>query len=261
MADIPVKNTFIDITSPSLLSPWGSMVKRSALTCPGSRVGCLASYLQDSDATELTASPCGQSSLVHSRPLTPCTIQTPVAESLSQYSWHAFFEPGCQHVMHTGSEPLPCTVPLSLSEQHVRNRTLPPSPVRLADLLDVPVDVPGLRPPLSPDRSVWYNPVQPAWTSAPMVLPAPTVPPPPPGPALGSPELPSVGSSGHAKGSCRPCAFLHTKGCDNGLACTFCHLCEPGERKRRQKEKLQQRRAAQQARLGAKAGSSSQDHQ
>merc|ERR1712107_343575 len=29
--------------------------------------------------------------------------------------------------------------------------------------------------------------------------------------ALGSPELPSVGSSDHAMGCCRPCAFLHTK--------------------------------------------------
>merc|ERR1719296_404119 len=89
---------------------------------------------------------------------------------------------------------------------------------------------------------------------APLVLPAPAaVPPPPAGPALGCADLPSVGSATHSKGTCRPCAFLHTKGCENGLACTFCHLCEPGERKRRQKEKLQQRRTAQQLRQSLKA--------
>merc|ERR1712032_4630 len=59
-----------------------------------------------------------------------------------------------------------------------------------------------------------------------------------PGPQLGSPSLPTVGSATHHLGSCQPCAFLHTKGCMNGVRCTFCHLCEPGEKKRRRKEKL-----------------------
>jgi len=65
---------------------------------------------------------------------------------------------------------------------------------------------------------------------------------PPSGPALGSPELPSMGSSGHAARRCKPCAFIHNKGCGNGLLCEFCHLCEPGEKKRRHKEKLAYRR-------------------
>jgi len=56
-------------------------------------------------------------------------------------------------------------------------------------------------------------------------------------PAPGSAELPSMGSIGHGRGICKPCAFLHTKGCENGAVCRFCHLCEPGEKKRRQKEK------------------------
>jgi len=67
----------------------------------------------------------------------------------------------------------------------------------------------------------------------------------PPGPQLGSPALPTVGSASHQQGFCRPCAFLHTKGCANGVECTFCHLCEPGEKKRRRKDKLAMRRAAQ----------------
>ncbi|CAJ1328487.1 unnamed protein product [Effrenium voratum] len=48
---------------------------------------------------------------------------------------------------------------------------------------------------------------------------------------------PSVGSAEHGSGSCKPCAFHHTKGCQCGAMCTFCHLCLPGEKKRRQKEK------------------------
>jgi len=77
------------------------------------------------------------------------------------------------------------------------------------------------------------------------------VPPPPPSqPAPGSTSLPSVGSAGHASGHCKPCAFLHTKGCANGLNCSFCHLCAPDERKFRQREKkaMAQRRAIVKAR-------------
>jgi len=56
-------------------------------------------------------------------------------------------------------------------------------------------------------------------------------------PELGSPEFPSLGSEGHQFGQCRPCAFLFTKGCSNGASCSFCHLCDAGEKKRRTKDK------------------------
>jgi len=56
-------------------------------------------------------------------------------------------------------------------------------------------------------------------------------------PVLGTSELPTVGSAGHQLGACKPCAFLYTKGCGNGVQCQFCHLCEPGEKKRRAKDK------------------------
>lgn len=56
-------------------------------------------------------------------------------------------------------------------------------------------------------------------------------------PVPGTPQLPSVGSAGHAAGTCKPCAyFAHSRGCANGVQCPFCHLCPPGELKRRQKE-------------------------
>uniref|UniRef100_A0A7S0A2R6 C3H1-type domain-containing protein n=1 Tax=Pyrodinium bahamense TaxID=73915 RepID=A0A7S0A2R6_9DINO len=59
------------------------------------------------------------------------------------------------------------------------------------------------------------------------------------GPAAGEgpQDLPSVGSAGHYAGRCKPCAFVNSKGCSIGKDCQFCHICEPGEKKRRQKEK------------------------
>lgn len=48
-------------------------------------------------------------------------------------------------------------------------------------------------------------------------------------------RLPSEGSALHAEGRCKPCVFLHTKGCENGITCPFCHLCGPGEKKLRRK--------------------------
>jgi len=55
--------------------------------------------------------------------------------------------------------------------------------------------------------------------------------------AVDSSTLLTVGSADHRLGTCKPCAFFHTKGCGTGQNCTFCHLCAPGEKKRRQKVK------------------------
>eukprot|EP00435_Cladocopium_sp_Y103_P023493 s1762_g5.t1 len=62
-------------------------------------------------------------------------------------------------------------------------------------------------------------------------------------PRSGLNPIPSVGSANHGSGQCKPCAFYHTKGCQCGAMCTFCHLCLPGEKKRRQKEKQQAAKA------------------
>jgi len=51
-------------------------------------------------------------------------------------------------------------------------------------------------------------------------------------------DVRNVGSAGHNAGRCKPCAFIHTdKGCLQGIECRFCHRCEPGEKKRRRREK------------------------
>jgi len=62
-------------------------------------------------------------------------------------------------------------------------------------------------------------------------------------PTLGSAAMPTIGSQGHFNGTCKPCAFVNTKGCKDGEQCNFCHLCEPGEKKRRKKVKNMQRKS------------------
>lgn len=70
--------------------------------------------------------------------------------------------------------------------------------------------------------------------------------PPPTAEQLCPPGMPSIGSVHHALGNCKPCAFVHTKGCSSGKACQFCHLCAYGCAKRRKKAwKQQQQRAAE----------------
>jgi len=73
-------------------------------------------------------------------------------------------------------------------------------------------------------------------------------------PELGSAQLPSIGSLLHHKGGCRPCTFFHTRGCQNGEDCQFCHLCGPGEKKKRLRAlKHAQREATMVALENAKA--------
>jgi len=50
-------------------------------------------------------------------------------------------------------------------------------------------------------------------------------------------QFPTCGSLMHFTGQCKPCAFFNTKGCTSGYECQFCHLCPPGEKKRRKRAK------------------------
>merc|ERR1712232_961804 len=56
----------------------------------------------------------------------------------------------------------------------------------------------------------------------------------------------SLGSAGHAKGVCKPCARMHKSaaGCRNGERCEYCHLCPAGELKRRKRDKMIKRLVA-----------------
>lgn len=61
---------------------------------------------------------------------------------------------------------------------------------------------------------------------------------------LGTPAMPTRGSAQHSLRSCKPCAFVHKEGCQSGVECQFCHLCQPGEKKMRKKERKQQKRSS-----------------
>lgn len=51
-------------------------------------------------------------------------------------------------------------------------------------------------------------------------------------------DLPSNGSSLHALGKCKPCAWFHKEGgCVNGRECCHCHLCPESELRKRRKAK------------------------
>jgi len=61
---------------------------------------------------------------------------------------------------------------------------------------------------------------------------------------LGSQERPSVGSTCHHLGICKPCVHAFSKdGCRNGPFCNFCHLCGLEEIKRHKKQKQAFQRA------------------
>jgi len=78
---------------------------------------------------------------------------------------------------------------------------------------------------------------------------------PPPGlaePIFDAATLPSIGSQWHVYGRCKPCSFLHTRGCENGFKCEFCHLCDSDARKRRRQAKLEAVKECKRARLEKK---------
>lgn len=103
------------------------------------------------------------------------------------------------------------------------SRLLQQAPEALSQFARLPPPPPALPPSGLPDHLQQSVP------------PAPTVP--APGVAAEPAEVRTVGSSRHSLGLCKPCAFFHTKGCAGGFQCVFCHLCPPGEKKRRQKAK------------------------
>jgi len=52
-------------------------------------------------------------------------------------------------------------------------------------------------------------------------------------------DLNSAGSRLHDSGRCKPCAFFHTKGCNSGSQCEFCHRCPAHEKQRRKRLRRQ----------------------
>merc|ERR1712194_321047 len=61
-------------------------------------------------------------------------------------------------------------------------------------------------------------------------------------------QTPSVGSVGHAAGTCKPCAWnWKSSGCGKGGACTFCHMCDEDALRKKRREKLERQKEGKRA--------------
>lgn len=230
--ELRVRNTFIDVgPSPSMAR---FLRERMALSCPGSKVGQLANAFDQYSDTE-SESPRGRSkpqmiSLMDAladAPTMPCTPEP--LDSL----WRPFTNDiDVLRVPYTGgclpdsAQPSLCAagMPAIVMAGHAGNVAVTSDPQQ------------ALLPPTAGQSVASLSAPTPAqvlgWGLEGVPVTAVSHPP-------ASDKLPSLGSFGHDLGQCKPCAFLHTKGCSSGAMCKFCHLCDVGAKKRRQKEKKQ----------------------
>lgn len=283
-----IKNTFIADEVPCSPSLAGFYQAREVRSCPSDRIGCLSNCFDIASIS--TETPVDTPRVPQAVPPSPCLLSTPTADDVQGDMWQTMAAPvNSQWPMNpaVGSEmdyayqyvpeghyedgwvsftpfpeagqrrPLvPHEVPMAPCSRE-RVATV----VCLADLIQdtgsfkensnspvrgaspaVAEDVVS-PPPADDARSALLEIMNRSATCTP--------PAPPPGPAPGSEELPSVGSSGHGDGSCKPCAFFHTKGCEKGPACVFCHACPPEARKERRRDKMESRQAARLAKKAA----------
>merc|ERR1711988_1015014 len=116
----------------------------------------------------------------------------------------------------------------------------PPSPLDIPAFMPGPApgDLPFAVPPLMPQAAAPPFPAMPMAPHPPAQTLMPPPVPEPPAP-LGSARCPSVGSAKLFCGGCKPCAFFHSKGCESGINCEFCHACGPNEKKKRQRDKYE----------------------
>lgn len=211
--ELTIKNTFIEFASPGLAA---GLERRQAMSCPGSR---LATPHGLRGTPLLPPSPSKVDTVESSAVSTVDTIEDPVAtfdisalpqdfDSMDEFAGMAFeqtyFNDSCMQFSYD---------PRAEFQEASSQR---PRQVLSLDAAVLPHDTPVVTVVPPP--------------TAPFQFPAEV--------QLGSVQLPTVGSLGHYDGSCKPCAFFWKEaGCSNGTACSFCHLCDSMEKKRRQKDK------------------------
>lgn len=262
-----VKNTFIEsapLCSPSLRS--GFFRERSVSSCPAEHRGRLADAFAVERRTPVAEfelpSPC--------QIKTPCGFRTPTTEAPQQPVRIALAALLAGSSTETCS-PLQCVASIDgESRQSWCSSWLPHSGFGADSFLFSQVCDGSAAVHYFPATSVDVGEAAACWplpclSTAPAVSqaelaetpstvitvgPLAAAPPPPPlEPAPGfEGGLPSIGSSQHAAGMCIPCAFFHTKGCSNGFACKFCHLCDRSARKI--KRKRQQVKASNDIEVG-----------
>jgi len=264
-----IKNTFIDEIpqlSPTLLSFYR---ERNVSTCPSKKVGRLMSF---SESPLVLPSTPSDEEMVKTPLLSPCGFETPPLEIRSQLSAWSMKKDlfGTRGMPQLPGQACATTAPLhdvsdrqflSLASVVVRDHHQQPMPASIStkscgpDASDrlPPRAVPPPGPPPPPQHSprmlssLAAHEQRASAVICGLLAPTGSAAPIPPPPPCHSPKvLKSIGSKDHP-GRCKPCAFLHTRGCGNGMLCQFCHACAPEEIKRRRKQRLEQRRAAKKA--------------
>jgi len=267
LKDFGVKNTFIDDSLPCSPSLLPFYKERQVQSCPSERVGCLKHCLEDivSVSTEMPkATPRARQGAV--------AFPTPTVEDVAHHLlWPAT---PCYEESYAGTMANYTSIPAAhmmapLQYQCVARADCYGSsvPVLRNDMVGQPAATSGTTVVcLSDALDCEPTGVAQGWPIESATLPAAVlstdykpvavpIAPPPLSRAPGSAELPSIGSAAHEQGRCKPCAFFHTKGCEIGPTCSFCHLCGVDERKRRRKETTEQRQVAREARKAVVAAS------
>jgi len=208
-APLVVKNTFLHTNVQRPESLEGFYQERQIQSCPASGIAlpsCLDHSAEPDEAAAKLGSALGSNVELTETPDSEYMLQTPECSPL-----------------------LLSAVPLGFETPSFLLHALQNMPGFHIDA-QLPVMPSPLCPPCVLDLASLCPPPQPAQQ-------APVSPEVPSELDLGSPQCPTLGSKGHWFGKCKPCAFLHTRGCGNGVLCPFCHLCDPGEKKRRAKDK------------------------
>jgi len=225
--NVGIKNTFIDTNEPlsSTLAPFYQ--DRKVYTCPGQRVGSIRIPNVDDVSSVSTQTP----------PTSPRFVRAPrtapVSEEMREQSWPATPQIDEPLYVQIGNIPTSTTSTSAKTVVSLTQALMSEQAMSLASPLG------GI------SRHALLEPANVTTDAAGYSVP------PPRSPAPGSQELPSLGSSTHNQGACKPCAFFHTKGCETGAMCTFCHLCGPEERKLRKKEKALSAKLARRMRKAA----------
>lgn len=216
--ELRVRNTFIDVGPSPTMDRFQR--ERAALSCPGSCVGQLEDTFGRSAYT-WTAADVKKPAIIS---LMDALADLPTMPSTPEplRSW--------QPILHDIPVRFAADVAAGTHGSHAAAATDPLVPAAAEQML----------PPFPLPDMAAEQMMPPSWGPGRTLLPVA-----PSQPAPGSDELPSLGSAGHQLGECKPCAFLHSKGCSSGAMCKFCHLCDAGEKKRRQKERKQAFRQAE----------------
>jgi hypothetical protein len=240
-----VKNTFVQMSLDVSMPP----PEREILSCPASRVGCMilprpaALDMIESDALEAVPLPTWPATPLDNwpstLPSTPAGDNVGYADNVGCY--YDYSVPLADTVFVPADMILP-TAAVDIPTWVWQASTVPPPPptsppkssVQTCESLERELaltSVTGVAAATAPAKSASVQ-LRLADCITVDSIPGPEV--------VGSAEIPTVGSVSHRFGTCKPCAFLYKQGCENGVNCPFCHLCDPGEKKRRQKIKKAQ---------------------